>query len=73
LRGIASSNTLILLNGRRVAGTPIAQTEAGVPAALVATSGLWVLQPGGGGGVTIGSAAPSRAGVTHDYFWNNNA
>ena len=46
---------------------------AGVPATLVATSGLWVLQPSGGGGVTIGSATPSRAGVTHDYFWNNNA
>lgn len=31
LRGMASSNTLVLLNGRRVAGTPIAQTEVGVP------------------------------------------
>jgi outer membrane cobalamin receptor len=31
MRGIASSNTLVLLTGRRVAATPISQTEAGVP------------------------------------------
>lgn len=31
LRGIASSNTLILLNGRRLAPHPISQSEAGVP------------------------------------------
>lgn len=32
LRGLASSNTLVLLNGRRLAPTPIAQNEAGTPA-----------------------------------------
>lgn len=31
LRGIPSSNTLILLNGRRLAPHPISQSEAGVP------------------------------------------
>ncbi len=31
LRGVASSNTLILLNGRRLAPHPITQSEAGVP------------------------------------------
>jgi outer membrane cobalamin receptor len=31
LRGIASSNTLVLLNGRRLAPHPISQSEAGVP------------------------------------------
>jgi outer membrane receptor protein involved in Fe transport len=31
LRGIASNNTLVLLNGRRLAATPISQSEAGVP------------------------------------------
>ena len=31
LRGIPSSNTLVLLNGRRLAPHPISQTEAGVP------------------------------------------
>ncbi|MSU22311.1 MAG: hypothetical protein EXS32_00640 [Opitutus sp.] len=46
---------------------------AGVPATLAATSGLWVLQPNGAGGAVFGAATPSRAGVTHDYFWNNNA
>jgi outer membrane receptor protein involved in Fe transport len=45
----------------------------GVPATLAATSGLFVLQPNGSGGVVFGTAAPSRAGVTHDYYWNNNA
>ena len=46
---------------------------AGVPATLVATSGLWVLQPDGAGGAVFGSATPGRAGVTRDYYWNNNA
>jgi outer membrane cobalamin receptor len=32
LRGIASSNSLVLLNGRRLAPHPISQSEAGVPA-----------------------------------------
>ena len=31
LRGIASSNTLVLLNGRRLAPHPISQSESGVP------------------------------------------
>lgn len=31
LRGIPSSNTLVLLNGRRLAPHPISQSEAGVP------------------------------------------
>jgi iron complex outermembrane recepter protein len=46
---------------------------AGVPATLAATSGLFVLQPNGSGGAVFGTATPSRAGVTHDYYWNNNA
>jgi iron complex outermembrane receptor protein len=45
----------------------------GVPAALAAASGLFVLQPNGSGGAVFGTAAPSRAGVTRDYYWNNNA
>ena len=32
LRGLPSSNTLLLLNGRRLAPHPISQSEAGVPA-----------------------------------------
>ncbi len=46
---------------------------AGVPATFAAASGLFVLQPDGGGGVSFGTAAPSRAGVTREYYWNNNA
>jgi outer membrane receptor protein involved in Fe transport len=45
----------------------------GVPTTLAATSGLFVLQPNATGGVSFGTATPSRAGVTHDYYWNNNA
>ena len=46
---------------------------AGVPATLAATSGIFFLQPNAAGGVSFGTATPSRAGVTHDYYWNNNA
>ncbi|MES2696506.1 MAG: TonB-dependent receptor, partial [Verrucomicrobiota bacterium] len=46
---------------------------ASVPASMAATTGLFVLQPNGTGGVVFGTAAPSRAGVTRDYYWNNNA
>jgi iron complex outermembrane receptor protein len=45
----------------------------GVPATLAATTGLFVLQPNGSGGAAFGTATPSRAGVTHDYYWNNNS
>jgi iron complex outermembrane recepter protein len=44
----------------------------GVPTTLAATSGMFVLQPNGTGGAVFGTATPSRAGVTHDYYWNNN-
>ena len=30
-------------------------------------------QPDGNGGAVFGTAAPSRAGVTREYYWNNNA
>ncbi|MDP3069212.1 MAG: TonB-dependent receptor [Opitutaceae bacterium] len=46
---------------------------AGVPATLAAASGLFVLQPDGNGGAVFGTATPSRAGVTREYYWNNNA
>lgn len=46
---------------------------AGVPTTLAAASGLFVLQPDGNGGAVFGTATPSRAGVTRDYYWNNNA
>jgi len=46
---------------------------AGVPTTLAAASGLFVLQPDGSGGAVFGTATPSRAGVTRDFYWNNNA
>lgn len=46
---------------------------AGVPTTMAAASGLFVLQPTATGGVAFGTAAPSRAGVTQSYYWNNNA
>ena len=45
----------------------------GVPATMAAANGLFVLQPNGTGGAVFGTAAPSRAGITRDYYWNNNA
>ncbi len=45
----------------------------GVPASLAATSGLFVLQPSATGDVVFGTATPPRTGVTHDFYWNNNA
>jgi len=45
---------------------------AGVPATLASATGLFVLQPNGGNSVVFGTAAPPRAGVTHDWYWNNN-
>ncbi len=46
---------------------------AGVPSTLAATSGAFFLAPNGTGGVSFLTSTPSRIGVTHDYYWNNNA
>jgi outer membrane receptor protein involved in Fe transport len=46
---------------------------AGVPSTLAATAGTFFLAPNGSGGVQFLTATPSRAGATHDYYWNNNA
>lgn len=45
---------------------------AGAPTTLTAASGLFVLAPNASGAVVFGTAAPPRAGVTHDFYWNNN-
>ena len=46
----------------------------GVPATLASAAGVFFLAPNGTpGGVQFLTATPSRAGVTHDYYWNNNA
>ena len=45
----------------------------GVPATLAATTGAFFLVPNGSGGAAFATATPSRAGVTADYYWNNNA
>ncbi|MBI4623479.1 MAG: TonB-dependent receptor [Verrucomicrobia bacterium] len=46
---------------------------AGVPATLAAASGAFFLAPNATGGIQFLTTTPSRAGVTHDYYWNNNA
>ena len=46
---------------------------ASVPATLAAASGAFFLVPNGSGGAAFATATPSRAGVTSDYYWNNNA
>ncbi len=54
-------------------GTFTAARSAGIPSTLVATSGQFYLVPTGGGAVGFQTTTPSRAGVTHDYYWNNNS
>ena len=46
---------------------------SGVPAALATTSGQFFIVPLGNGAVGFQTASPSRAGVTHGYYWNNNS
>lgn len=48
-----------------------AARPTGVPTTLAAASGTFYLVPTGSG-VGFATASPSRAGVTHDYYWNNN-
>jgi iron complex outermembrane receptor protein len=45
----------------------------GVPSTLAASTGVFFLAPNGTGGAQFLTVTPSRAGSTHDYFWNNNA
>lgn len=53
-------------------GTFTAGRPAGIPTALAAASGQFFLAPNASGGVSFLTATPSRAGATHDYYWNNN-
>jgi iron complex outermembrane recepter protein len=46
---------------------------SGVPSSLSSSTGAFFLAPNGSGGVQFLTATPSRAGVTRDYYWNNNA
>ena len=54
-------------------GTFTAARSAGVPATLVASSGLFYLVPTTAGPVGFKTTTPSRTGVERDYYWNNNA
>ena len=53
-------------------GVFTAARPTGVPATLVATSGTFFIVPTASG-VGFQTTTPSRTGVTHDYYWNNNA
>ncbi|MBS0662626.1 MAG: TonB-dependent receptor [Verrucomicrobia bacterium] len=52
-------------------GVFTAGRPSGVPSSLVATSGTFFLAPTATG-VGFQTTTPSRTGVTHDYYWNNN-
>jgi outer membrane receptor protein involved in Fe transport len=54
-------------------GVFTASRPSGVPSTLVSSAGTFFLAPNGAGGVQFLTATPSRSGVTHDYYWNNNA
>lgn len=45
---------------------------SGVPSSLASSSGQFFLAPGANGSAVFMTSTPSRAGVTHDYYWNNN-
>lgn len=49
-----------------------ARRPTGVPASLVSSAGTFFLVPTATGGVGFQTTTPSRAGVTHDFYWNNN-
>lgn len=53
-------------------GVFTAGRTSGIPSTLVATSGQFFLVPTATG-VGFQTGTPSRAGITHDYYWNNNA
>ncbi|MBK8858135.1 MAG: TonB-dependent receptor [Opitutaceae bacterium] len=52
-------------------GTFTAARPSGVSSSLVATSGTFYLVPTTTG-VGFQTTTPSRTGITHDYYWNNN-
>lgn len=52
-------------------GVFTASRPSGIPASLVASSGTFYIVPTTTG-VGFQTTAPSRTGVTHDYYWNNN-
>jgi outer membrane receptor protein involved in Fe transport len=82
--GVFNSRSATTPYGNYLIGTVTATNEfgsvtgftgsrpTGVPATLASTAGLFVLQPNAAGGVSFGTAAPPRTGVTHDWYWNNN-
>jgi outer membrane receptor protein involved in Fe transport len=62
------------VTGADAYGTPTftAGRPTGIPSTLAATSGQFFLAPGANNTVVFMTSTPSRAGVTHDYYWNNN-
>ena len=49
-----------------------AARPTGIPTTLAAASGTFYLAPGANNTVGFLTSSPSRIGVTHDYYWNNN-
>jgi outer membrane receptor protein involved in Fe transport len=53
-------------------GVFTASRPTGVPSTLVSSAGTFYLVPTTTG-VGFQTTSPSRSGITHDYYWNNNA
>jgi outer membrane receptor protein involved in Fe transport len=72
LRSVTSEYGSFTLGTTSGTGVFTPGRTAGLPANQVNTNGNFFLAPNGGGGVQFLTATPSRAGVTREYYWNNN-
>ena len=72
LRSATSEYGNFSLGTVNAAGAFVAGRTAGIPATLAAASGQFFLAPNATGGVGFMNTTPSRAGVTREYYWNNN-
>ncbi len=71
LRSATTEYGNFLLGSVAADGSFVTGRPAGIPSSLAATSGQFYLVPTATG-VGFQTGTPSRAGVTHDFYWNNN-
>lgn len=72
LRSATSEYGFYTIGAVNAAGAFTGARPAGVPTVLATTAGQFYLAPTATG-VGFQTTAPLRTGVTHDYYWNNNA
>ncbi len=58
--------------GSVVNGVFVGARPVGTPSTFTSATGVFVIVPTATG-VGFQTSTPSRAGITHDFFWNNNA